>query len=601
MDETKSSVWNLPAGAPSPSELADAWSRVIAGALGLAAASARRAADPHAPKAFDPTAPARALGEFAAHLWSNPAELMKAQQQAASDWMKLWSAAAARATGKAAEPVIAPERGDRRFNDPAWSEEPVFDYLKQAYLLTAKRALDMVENAEGLDEGARTRAAFFTRQYLDSISPANFAFTNPEAIRRAIDTGSISLLSGFANLLADAAVDGGLPQRRASEDFELGVTLATTPGSVVYQNALMQLIQYAPATEQVYRRPLLYIPPLVNKYYLLDLQPKSSLIRWLVEQGHSVFVVSWVNPGPELADTDVGDYIRLGPIAALDAIEQATGERTVDLFGFCMGGTLVAMALAYLAAKGEGGRVASATTIGSMFDFSRLGQWATFSEPEQLRAMERHLLHKGFLAKQDLQALFSAVRANDLIWSSVVNHYLLDKEAPPSDILYWFADGAHIPRAFLLSWTRDVLRDNKLREPGALVLDGTPLDLAAIETPLLAISLKDDHVSAWQATYDSARLFGGEVRFLLGGSGHNAGVINPPSANKHGYWVNDTMPESAEAWLEAAEKKEGSWWPRWQAWLSQDGKAEKVPARVPGDGKLKALEPAPGSYVRNRA
>jgi polyhydroxyalkanoate synthase len=596
----QSGVWKLPAGAPSPSELADAWSRVIAGALHLGATAAQRVADPRTPAPFDPTAPARAFGEFAAHLMTNPVELLKAQQKAASDWMQLWSGAAARAAGAKPDPVIAPERGDRRFNDPAWSEEPVFDYLKQAYLLTAKRALEMVEEAEGLDEDARTRAAFFTQQYLNAISPANFAFTNPEAIRRALETGSISLLSGLANLLADAAGESGLPQRRSGEEFELGVTLAATPGSVVYQNELMQLIQYAPTTGEVYRRPLLYIPPLVNKYYLLDLQPRSSLIRWLVEQGHTVFVVSWVNPGPELADKDIADYIKLGPIAALDAVEKATGEREVDMFGFCMGGTLVAIALAWLAARGEGDRVASATTIGSMFDFSRLGQWATFSEPEQLRAMERHLLHKGFMAAQDLQALFSAVRANDLIWSSVVNHYLLDREAPPSDILYWFADGAHIPRAFLLSWAQDILRDNRLKDPGGIVLDGVPLDLGAVETPLLAVSLKDDHVSAWEATYDSARLLGGPVSFLLGGSGHNAGVINPPSANKHGYWINPETPESAEAWFEGAEKKEGSWWPHWQAWLSEDGKADKVPARQPGDGELTVIERAPGSYVRNR-
>lgn len=597
--EQDSRVWKLPANAPSPTALAEAWSKVIAGALDLASASATRGLNPGTPKPFDAAAPLRAFTEFAAHLWSNPAQIFAAQQEAAADWMKLWSSAASRAAGHAPEPLIAPERGDRRFNDPAWSEDPGFDYLKQAYLLTARRTLAMIDGAEGLDEGARTRARFFTEQYLHAISPANFAFSNPEAIRRAIDTGSISLLSGLANLLADTAADAGV-QRRSTEDFELGVTLAATPGSVVYQNELMQLIQYAPTTEEVYKRPLLYVPPLVNKYYLLDLQPKSSLIRWLIEQGHTVFVVSWVNPGPELADMDVADYVRLGPIAALDAIEQATGERETGLFGFCMGGTIVAMALAWLAAKGQGDRVASATTIGTMFDYARLGQWSTFSEPEQLRAMERHLLHKGFMAAQDLQALFSAVRANDLIWSSVVNHYLLDREAPPSDILYWFADGAHIPRAFLLSWARDVLRDNKLKEPGGIVLDGVALDLGAVKTPLLAISLKDDHVSAWQATYDSARLFGGDVAFLLGGSGHNAGVINPPSANKHGFWVNDDMPATAEQWLDGAEKKEGSWWPHWHALLSDDGKAAKVPARVPGKGKLKAIEPAPGSYVRNR-
>ncbi|HEX6374712.1 MAG TPA: class I poly(R)-hydroxyalkanoic acid synthase [Allosphingosinicella sp.] len=599
MSDTPSTVFKLPDTLPSPAELAEAWSKVVANAVHLAASAATRT-DPHVPQPFDPAAPARAFGEFAAHLWTHPGEILKAQQRAASDWLKLWQSAASRAAGKPADPVAAPERGDRRFNDPAWSEEPVFDYLKQAYLLTARRALEMVERAEGLDEGARTRVEFFTRQYLDAISPANFAFTNPEAVRKAIDTGSISLLSGLANLLADAAETPGMVQRRATDEFELGVNIAATPGSVVYRNELMELIQYAPATDEVYRRPLLYVPPLVNKYYLLDLQPKSSLIRWLVEQGHNVFVISWVNPGPELADKGLADYIRQGPIEARDAIEGSTGEREVDLFGFCMGGTLAAIALAWLAAKGQGDRVASATTIGTMFDFSRLGQWASFTEPEQLRAMERHLLHKGFMAAQDLQALFSAVRANDLIWSSVVNHYLLDREAPPSDILHWFADGAHIPRAFLLEWTRDMLRDNKLAK-GGLVVDGVPIDLGAVKTPLLAISLRDDHVSAWQATYDSARLLGGEVSFLLGGSGHNAGVINPPSANRHGYWTNAAMPATAEQWLEGAERHEGSWWPHWQARLSDNGKAAKVKARMPGDGKLEALEPAPGSYVRNRA
>jgi polyhydroxyalkanoate synthase len=555
--------------------------------------------DPHTPQPFDTAAPVRAFGAFAAHMMTHPAELIAAQQKAAADWMQLWQSAAARMAGASPEPLAAPERGDRRFNDPAWNDEPVFDYLKQAYLLTARRAIETIQGAEGLDEATKTKVEFFTHQYLNAISPANFALTNPEAIRRAIDTGSISLLSGLANLLADAADTPGIVQRRAEREFELGVDLAATPGSVVFQNELMQLIQYAPTTDEVYKRPILYVPPLVNKYYLLDLQPKSSLIRWLVEQGHTVFVVSWVNPGQELADRDLADYIKLGPIAALDAIEQATGEREVDMFGFCMGGTLVAIALAYLAEKGEGKRVASATTIGTMFDFAQLGQWSTFTEPEQLRAMERHLLHKGFMAAQDLQALFSAVRANDLIWSSVVSHYLMDKEAPPSDILYWFADGAHIPRAFLLTWARDVLRDNKLKE-GGLVIDGVAVDLGAVKTPLLAISLKDDHVSAWQGTYDSAKLFGGEVSFLLGGSGHNAGVINPPSANKHGFWVNDDMPATGDAWLEGAEKREGSWWPHWHDRLSDGGKAPKVKARVPGKGKLKAIEPAPGSYVRNR-
>ena len=595
---TDTRVWKLPETAPSPVEFAQAWSRVIASAADVLRSSAEAAAKPATPLPYDPASAVRAFSAFATHLLTNPAQALQAQQQAAADMMKLWSAAATRASGGMPEPLISPERGDRRFSDPAWSEEPVFDYLKQAYLLAAKRVVEMVERAEGLDPATRTQMLFYTQQSLHALSPANFPLTNPEAIRRAIDTGSVSLISGLANMLADAAAQPGIVQRRASKEFELGVDIAATPGSVVFQNELMQLIQYAPTTDQVYRHPVLYVPPLVNKYYLLDLQPKSSLMRWLVEQGHTVFVISWINPGADLADMDMADYIKLGPVAALDAIEQATGERQVDLFGFCMGGTLAAMTAAYLAGQGQGERIASVTSIGSLFDFAELGQWSTFSDPEQLKAMERHLEHRGFMAAQDLQALFSAVRANDLIWSSVVSHYLLDREAPPSDILYWFADGAHIPRAFLLSYATQLLRDNKLREPGGVAIDGVPLDLGAVQAPLMAISLKDDHVSAWNATYDSARLWGGPTSFLLGGSGHNAGVINPPSAGKHGYWTNPDMPETAHAWLEAATKQEGSWWPHWQAWLARDG--EQVAARVPGGGQLSAIEPAPGSYVRMR-
>jgi poly[(R)-3-hydroxyalkanoate] polymerase subunit PhaC len=592
---TDTRVWKLPERAPEPAEIAAAWTKVIENALEAMRSGTRLPSS----VAHDPTAPARAFTEFTMQLWSDPAGVLRASQAAAAEWMELWGHAARRAAGAKPEPLVAPERGDRRFSDPAWSEEPVFDYLKQAYLLASRQATELVEKAEGVDEVTRTRALFFTQAYLNALSPSNFAFTNPEAIRRAIETGSLSLLSGLANLLADAASEAKLPRRRASSEFVLGETIAATPGSVVFQNELMQLIQYAPMTETVYKRPLLYVPPLVNKYYLLDLQPKSSLLRWLVEQGHTVFVISWVNPGPELADKGLADYLELGPVAALDAIEQATGERVVDAFGFCMGGTLLGIAAALLAARGQGERLASATAIGALFDFSRLGQWATFTEPDQLKSMERHLQVKGILHANELQALFSVVRANDLIWSSVVSHYLLDREAPPSDILFWFADGAHIPRAFLLDWVNEVLKGNKLTKEGELKIGRDSIDLGAVNTPVMVISLKDDHVSSWEATYDGARLFGGEVRFLLGGSGHNAGVINPPAANKHGYWTNDDMPETAEAWMEGAARCEGSWWPEWQGWLVRDD-PDRVPARQPGDGKLDIIEPAPGSYVRMR-
>jgi polyhydroxyalkanoate synthase len=582
---TDNRVWKLPESAPNPAELAAAWTRVVENGIAAMQAGVR----PSVSLAYDPTAPARAMADFTAQLWQNPMAVLQASQAAASEWMEFWGSAARRASGHEVEPVIAPERGDRRFGDAAWSEDPAFDYLKQAYLLASRQATDLVGKTEGIDEATRTRAEFFTQAYLNALSPANFAFTNPEAIRRAIDTGSISLLSGLANLLADAATDARLPQRRASAEFELGKDIAATPGSVVFQNELMQLIQYAPTTDTVFRRPLLYVPPLVNKYYLLDLQPKSSLVRWLVEQGHNVFVISWINPGPELADKGLDDYLSEGPLAALEIVAKATGEKEVDLFGFCMGGTLAAMAAKKIGTvpnkKGDSPYFSSLTTIGSMFDFAKMGQWATFTEPSQVKAMEKHLEAKGVLAAHELQGLFSVVRANDLIWSSVVSHYLLDKEAPASDILHWFADGAHIPRAFLLDWTNKILRDNALTKPGALDFDA----------PAMVISLKDDHVSAWQATYDGAKLLGGETRFLLGGSGHNAGVINPPSANKHGYWTNEAMPDSAEQWLETATRHEGSWWPHWQTWLVRDG-AERVKARKPKN----EIEPAPGSYVRMR-
>ncbi|HKP79449.1 MAG TPA: alpha/beta fold hydrolase, partial [Phenylobacterium sp.] len=502
-------------------------------------------------------------------------------------------------TGAEAAPVIEPERSDRRFSDPAWNSEPIFDHLKQAYLLAGRQLNELVDGAADLDPATRTRVSFMVRQYVDAVAPTNFAATNPAVIRRALETGGANLLTGLANLLADAASGRGLVERRAADDFELGVNIAATPGSVVFQNELFQLIQYAPTTETVARRPLLYVPPLVNKYYLLDLQPKSSLLKWLVDQGRTVFAISWVNPDASLRDKDLASYIVEGVTAAIMAVGEATGEPDVDLAAFCMGGTLTAATAAYLTARGEGHRIGSLTLIGALLDFSELGEWSVFTGEGDLRALDRTITPKGYVESHDLQKLFSVMRANDLIWSSVVNHYLLDKEAPASDILFWFADGARIPAAFLTSYGELLLKQNRLREPGGLVVDGQALDLGQVKAPVTLISLKDDHVSAWAATYAGALLFGGPTRFLLGGSGHNAGVINPPSANKHGYWRNNVLPESPQAWMESAEKCAGSWWPEWDGWLA--GLDDyKITARPVGSGRLKPLEPAPGSYVRVR-
>lgn len=594
---TNDRAGGVSANLANPTELASAWARVFANAVGALRAASERSATSFAPTPYDPHAPARAMAEFATTLWSNPAQLFGAQQKLLQEWTSLWANSAARGLGQDRPPLMVPDKGDRRFNGPAWSELPLFDYLKQAYLLTTRQTLDLIASSD-LDSEARTRVDFYTRQFLNALSPANFALTNPEAIQKALETGGVSLLSGLANILADAASPGGLVKRRSEDDFELGVNIAATPGNVIFQNELMQLIQYEPATPEVFKRPLLYVPPLVNKYYVLDLQPKSSLVKWLVDQGHSVFVISWVNPGPELGDKGIADYIRLGPVTALEVIEQATAERKVDVFGFCMGGTLLAITAAYLTAREQADRLGSVSMIGTLLDFSDTGEWATFYEPSHMEAFEKHVQAEGVISADKLQALFSVVRANDLIWSSVVNHYLLDRTAPASDLLYWFADGARIPQAFLLEYGKLLLRGNKLREPGGVVIDGTPIELARIEAPAMIISLKDDHVSAWQATYAGAKLFGGSTRFLLGGSGHNAGVINPPAARKHGYWTNNGLMETAEQWFADAEKQEGSWWPAWQQWLVGESDGEQVPARVPGGGSLPILEEAPGSYVR---
>ncbi|MBA3812458.1 MAG: alpha/beta fold hydrolase [Caulobacteraceae bacterium] len=584
---------------PDPAAAREALAKLFVGALEATRAAAERASRPPQGLGFDPANNLRALANFGVALASQPALLAKAQFEAWSEWSALWASSLEALAGGAPAPMIEPARGDRRFSDPAWTGEPGFSHLKQAYLLWGRQLTGLVQGAGEIDEDTRTRVGFMLKQYLDAVAPTNFAHTNPEAIRKSIETGGVNLLTGLANLMADAAGNRGLVKRRAAEDWELGVTLAVTPGAVVFQNELFQLIQYDPATADVARRPLLYVPPLVNKFYLMDLQPKSSLLKWLVDEGRTVFTVSWVNPGPELRDKDFAAYVRDGVVAAMGAVREATGEPDVDLAAFCMGGTLAASAAAWLAARGEGERVGSLTLIGTLLDFSDLREWSVFMGESDLAALRRNVEPKGYVESHDLQTLFSLMRANDLIWSSAVSHYLLDKAAPPSDILFWFADGARIPAAFLRTYGEEMLKANRLREPGGVAIDGAPLDLGQVTAPALLVSLKDDHVSAWEATYAGARLFGGPTRFLLGGSGHNAGVINPPSAGKHGYWTNDSLPEDAEAWLAGAEKQPGSWWPQWNTWLTaQDG--AKVSARAVGAGKLKPLEPAPGSYVRAR-
>ena len=535
-----------------------------------------------APLPFDPFALAQAAGEAAIGLAASPAELLNVQLEAAKQWSDFWTDALA---GKPSE-----KPRDRRFSSPEWQDDPYYRAIRDSYLLASRQLREAVARSAG--EGSNgAMAKFLLDQYLNAVAPSNFAATNPEVVKRVKDTGGANLVQGFLNLLEDIGSGKGIVQRRTDPDaFEKGKTIAATPGTVVYENKLFQLIQYTPTTDKVAAEPLLYVPPLVNRYYMIDLVPRQSLVKWLVDEGRTVFVISWVNPGPEHRDMGVGDYVLDGIVEAIGQVRERTGNAP-DLFSFCLGGTLAAIALAWLAAKGRAEEVNSATLIGALVDFSDMRDWSAFVHEAHLGALEDYLEAQGFADSIELQRLFAAMRANDLIWSSVVNHYLLDRPAPPSDLLYWFEDGARIPAAFLKSYNRELLLENRLKEPAGFKVGDVAIDLAAITTPTLVLALKDDHVSAWEAVYQGARHLGAD--FILGGSGHNAGIVNPPSANKHGYWTNEEQPETAQEWLETATRHDGSWWPWWTEWLDGHGSGKKVAARTPND----PIEPAPGRYA----
>ena len=539
---------------------------------------------------LDPLPVWNAFGDLSIRLASDPFYLAQEQFSLWREYADLWGQMAKRMLGQENGPQAAATRGDRRFKDPAWTDELVFHYLKQSYLIGSRWLQNLVANVKGLDPATKRTVEFATKQYIDALSPSNFALTNPEVIRKAIETRGESLLRGLYNFLEDLVENRGLVKRRGPEAFELGKNVAATPGQVVFQNDLMQLIQYAPTTERVLRRPLLLVPPWVNKFYLFDLKPDNSFILWLVDQGITVFALSWVNPGPKHAQKDFENYMTEGPLAALDAIEKAIGEPEV--------GTLTAATLTHMAAKGDN-RVKSATLIATLLDFQDLGEFAAIVNEKQLDSIDAYTERKGYLQGHELAQLFSLVRANDLIWSSVVSNYLLAEEAVPSDMLFWFADPVGMPGKMIRTYVREIVLKNKLTHPAALRLGGTPIDLGAVREPICIISLKDDHVAAWEVTYAGIKLFGGPVRFILGGSGHNAGVINPPKAKKHGFWTNESLPPTPDEWLAGAVRHEGSWWPNWLDWLRQVS-GEAVAAPQPGGGGLKALEPAPGSYALAR-
>jgi len=541
-----------------------------------------------------------AFFEMTAQMISDPSRFIQAQLSLWNDYMTLWQRTAQRFLGGSAEPMIEPSAGDRRFRDKAWTDNTLFDFIKQSYLLTARWLQGTVKQVDGIDERTARKVDFYTRQFVDAIAPSNFLLTNPEVLRATIESRGENLINGLKNLLDDLERGKGRLAIKMTDmaAFRIGENIAVTPGKVVYQNDLLQLIQYEPTTTAVKRRPLLIIPPWINKFYILDLRPANSFIRWAVGEGHTVFVISWVNPDERLAAKTFADYMREGPLAALDAIEEATGEREANVIGYCLGGTLLASTLAYMAVKRDT-RIKSATYFVAMVDFAEAGELSVFIDEEQLAALEERMNAKGYLEGRAMATTFNMLRANDLIWSFVVNNYLLGKSPFPFDLLYWNADSTRMPAAMHSFYLRNMYQENLLVKRGGITLDGVPIDLRKIKTPSFLLSTREDHIAPWRSTYAATQIYKGPVKFVLSASGHIAGVVNPPGS-KYGHWENDSNPPTPEEWLATATPVPDSWWPVWERWISQYSGGE-VPARHPGDDRLKALEDAPGSYVKVRA
>ena len=543
----------------------------------------------------------KAFMELAAQMLSNPARLAESHMNLWWEYMNLWQGSMMKMLGAPAEPVAVPAQSDKRFKHTDWHEHFLFDYIKQSYLIAARWMHDSVASVEGLDEHTKKKVDFFTRQYIDALAPSNFALTNPEVFRETVATGGQNLVKGLHNLLDDIERGGG--QLRISmtdaKAFELGVNIATTPGKVVFQNELMQLIQYEPSTKKQWKRPLLIIPPWINKYYILDLREKNSFMRWAVAEGMTVFVISWVNPDEKLAHKNFEDYLTEGTLEALSAIEKATGEPDANVIGYCLGGTILAATLGYLAAKKDK-RIASATYMTALVDFTAAGELEVFIDEQQVASLEKKMNERGYLEGSEMATTFNMLRANDLIWSFVINNYLLGRDPFPFDLLHWNCDSTRMPAAMHSYYLRNMYMKNLLREPGGLTLAGVPIDLSKVATPSYFVSAMEDHIAPWKTTYEGTQLMKGKSRFVLSGSGHIAGMVNPPSANKYGYWTNDKLPDTPDAWFAGATQNEGSWWTNWRQWITPY-LGREVPARVPGKGKLKVLEAAPGTYARIRA
>ena len=523
------------------------------------------------------------------------------QTKLAKDYLDLWGSAARRMAGQDAAPAIAPSPRDKRFADPEWKSNQFFDFVMQLYLLTTRWAQELVRDAEGLDPQTRRKAEFYMQQLTNALSPSNFVLTNPEVLRETMASSGENLARGLKMLAEDIAAGNGMLKIRQSDPDNLvvGVNMATTPGKVIYQNELMQLIQYSPTTETVLRTPLLIVPPWINKFYILDLKPEKSYIKWCVDQGITVFVISWVNPDKRLGNKSWEDYMKEGPLTAMDVIEKVTGEMKVHTAGYCVGGTMLATTLAWLAEKRRQ-RVSSATFFAAQVDFSHAGDLLVFVDEEQIASLEQDMKAAGVLEGSKMAMAFNMLRSNDLIWSYVVSNYLKGKQPSAFDLLHWNSDATRMTASNHSYYLRNCYLENRL-STGTMVLDNTLLDLSKVKVPVYNLATREDHIAPAESVLYGSQFFGGPVKYVLSGSGHIAGVVNPPASNKYQYWTNDNIKDVTVAeWMKGAVEHKGSWWPDWRQWLGELD-PEEVPARRVGSDALPPIEDAPGSYVRVRA
>jgi polyhydroxyalkanoate synthase len=551
---------------------------------------------------FTPEPMMESLAELSAQILNDPEAYTEAQIGMWQNYLDITRATLMKLNGMDPPPFAAQAKGDKRFQAKDWQNNWMFDFLRQGYLLAADEARKLVhQETSQIDRKLARKIDFYTRLFLDATAPSNFWLTNPEVLRATLDSQGENLINGFKNLLEDFESGNGTLRIRMSDyqAFALGKNIATTPGRVVYQNELMQLIQYSPSTESVHRVPLLIIPPWINKYYILDLRENNSFIRWLVAQGHTVFCISWVNPAKRHALTQFEDYMDKGALSALREIKRITGEDEANVVGYCIGGTLLSCTEAYIKAAPPAAdlpKIASATYLVSMIDFANPGDIGVFIDEDQIRMLEDRMARQGYMDAGSMMLTFNLLRANDLIWPFVINNYLLGREPMPFDILYWNADATNLPAAMQSYYLRKMYMDNKLVEPGALKMKVVPIDVGAITTPSFILATRDDHIAPWRSTYAATQLYQGPVTFVLSGSGHIAGVVNPPAAEKYNYWTNPACPENPEDWVADAASHKGSWWPEWLKWLDKYA-GETVPARSVENG----IEAAPGSYVKVRA